>query len=153
MNIFVLDKDPIKSAQLQKDRHVIKMCLESCQLLCNCFDQDKVPYKRTHYNHPCSKWVRESEENFNWLKQHAIALCEEYTFRYGKVHKCRQVIDTLPEFKCNNKQMTKFALAMPEQYKEEDEVKSYINYYTNEKLINSKWKNREIPEIFRQVID
>jgi len=50
MNIFVLNKDPVKSAQLQKDRHVIKMCLESCQLLCNCFDQDKVPYKRTHYN-------------------------------------------------------------------------------------------------------
>jgi len=148
MNIFVLDKDPIKSAQLQKDRHVIKMCLESCQLLCNCFDQDEVPYKRTHYNHPCSKWARESEENFNWLKQHAIALCEEYTFRYGKIHKCKQVINNLPEFKCNNKQMTKFALAMPEQYKEEDEVKSYINYYTNEKLINSKWKNREIPEIF-----
>ena len=87
------------------------------------------------------------------MKQHAIALCEEYTFRYDKTHKCKQVIDNLPEFKCNNKQMTKFALAMPKQYKEEDEVKSYINYYTNEKLINSQWKNREIPEIFRQVIN
>lgn len=153
MNIFVLDKDPVKSAQLQKDRHVIKMCLESCQLLCNCFYQDKVPYKRTHYNHSCSKWARESEGNFNWLKQHAIALCDEYTFRYSKIHKCRQVIDNLPEFKCDNKQMTKFALAMPEQYKEEDEVKSYINYYRSEKLIKGTWKSREIPEIFRQVIN
>lgn len=149
MNIFVLDRDPIKSAQLQKDRHVIKMCLESCQLLCNCFDQDEVPYKRTHYNHPCSVWARESEGNFNWLKQHAIALCEEYTFRYGKIHKCRQVIDSLPKFVCDKKEMTKFALAIPEQYRGEDEVNSYINYYRSEKLINSFWKNREIPDIFK----
>lgn len=153
MNIFILNRDPIIAAQLQKNTHVLKLVVESTQMLCNCFDQDKVPYKRTHYNHPCSKWARESEGNFNWLKQHAIALCEEYTFRYGKIHKCRQVIDNLPEFKCDKKEMTKFALAMPDKYKEEDEVKSYINYYRNEKLINCKWKNREIPEIFKEYIN
>ena len=32
MNIFVLDKDPIISAQMQCDKHIVKMPLESAQM-------------------------------------------------------------------------------------------------------------------------
>jgi hypothetical protein len=34
MNIFYLDKDPIKAAEYSCDKHVVKMILESAQMLC-----------------------------------------------------------------------------------------------------------------------
>lgn len=33
MNIFILDKDPVQAAQLQCDKHVVKMVVESAQML------------------------------------------------------------------------------------------------------------------------
>ena len=33
MNIFYLDNDPMTCAQMHNDKHVIKMILETCQLL------------------------------------------------------------------------------------------------------------------------
>lgn len=91
MNIFVLDYCPVKSAQMQCDRHVVKMPLETAQLLCSAYPNDNAPYKRTHYNHPCSIWARKSENNYLWPIEHGLALCLEYNFRYGKNHKSREV--------------------------------------------------------------
>jgi len=34
MNIFYLDSDPVKAAQIQYNKHVVKMILESAQMLC-----------------------------------------------------------------------------------------------------------------------
>ena len=68
------------------------MIIESCQLLCTCHHvvgTTNLPekfYHQTHVNHPCSKWVRERKENYNWLAEHCLYLCEEYTYRYGKIH-------------------------------------------------------------------
>ena len=75
--IFILDKDPINVAKIQCDKHVIKMCLETAQMLCSIFEPGIAPYKRTHYNHPCSKWIRESKDNYKWLIKHDKALCRE----------------------------------------------------------------------------
>ena len=33
MNVFVLDDDPVVAAQLQCDKHVVKMIVESAQML------------------------------------------------------------------------------------------------------------------------
>ncbi len=69
MNIFALDTDPVTCAQYHCDKHVIKMILESVQMLsttCSILGAE-APYKPTHANHPCTKWVRESWENFGWL--------------------------------------------------------------------------------------
>lgn len=152
MNIFLLDKDPEIAAQMQCDKHVVKMVLESAQLLCSPFNQGDAPYRRTHYNHPCSKWCRESSENYKWLLKHANGLASEYTHRYGKVHKSQAVIEwcnenyrfvNLPEIS-----MTPFALAMPTQYKCIDPVRAYRNYYSGEKSGFAKWTKREIPNWF-----
>ena len=152
MNIFLLDKDPETAAQMQCDKHVVKMTLESAQLLCSPFNQGDAPYRRTHYSHPCSKWCRESGENYRWLLKHSNGLANEYTHRYGKVHKSQSVIQwcdenyqflNLPEI-----HKTSFALAMPEQYKCIDPVRSYRNYYNGEKSGFAKWTNREIPKWF-----
>ena len=124
MNIFVLDNNPHVAAMYACDKHVVKMILESAQMLCSVHPEGTAPYKRSFYNHPCTKWVRASSENYDWLIEHARALCTEYTRRYGKVHKSEKVIDwcdaNRPELP--DVGLTPFAQAMPEDYKNEDAV-------------------------------
>ena len=80
MNIFVLHQNPITAAKMQHNKHVVKMILESSQMLCSAYDPKyKPPYKRAFYNHPCTIWARTSKANYNWLLIHAIALSNEYT--------------------------------------------------------------------------
>ena len=92
LNIFVLHKNPQLAAQYQCDKHVVKMILETAQLLCSPYVPGVAPYRRTHYNHPCAKWTRESQSNYFWLGIHGLALADEYTYRYGKIHKSVDVI-------------------------------------------------------------
>jgi hypothetical protein len=93
MNIFVTDRDPVISAKNLDDKRVIKMILESAQMLSTAMTVTGIggaPYKKTHMNHPCTIWARESKQNFQWLLDHMIALCDEYEARYGKIHKTAQ---------------------------------------------------------------
>ena len=160
MNIFVLDESPEEAARMQCDKHVVKMILESAQMLCSVWPDGRAPYKRAFYNHPCTKWVRESAHNHFWLLQHAKALCREYTRRYGKVHKTQEVIEWCYE---NDppwqdlghpldpwKGLTPFAQAMPDEYKVEgDAVQAYRNYYIGDKSRFATWKEpSSIPEWF-----
>ena len=97
MNIFYLHKDPEKAARYQYNKHVVKMILESAQMLCtahHCImgDDADVPYKPAHRNHPSTKWVAENLYNTAWLIQHGCALSSEYHHRYGKIHTCAQTL-------------------------------------------------------------
>ena len=150
MNIFVLDKNPHVAAMYACDKHVVKMILESAQMLCSVQPEGTAPYKRSFYNHPCTKWVRASSENYDWLIEHARALCTEYTRRYGKVHKSEKVIDwcdaNRPELP--DVGLTPFAQAMPEDYKNEDAVEAYRTYYRNDKRRFATWKDVDPPTWF-----
>lgn len=160
MNIFFLDTDVKRCAEYHCDKHVVKMVLETAQLLCSAhhvIDQvtnkyrpsnDQVPYKLAHKNHPCSIWVRESLTNYLYLCELGLALCEEYTYRYGKRHKSQEVIEwcLTNKIKIKDKGFTEPPRAMPEKYKVKDVVQSYRNYYISEKLVFSKWKGRDKPE-------
>jgi hypothetical protein len=148
----VLDKDPKLSAKYLGDIHVVKMTLESTQLLCSAFYSNSnltnIPYKLTHKNHPCAIWVRESKANFEWLLSHLEGLLAEYTLRYNKIHKTQKVIEllskNLPSLPSYN--ITCFAQAMPEQYRNEnDPVTAYRNYYINEKKHFAKYTKRGVP--------
>lgn len=89
MNIFYLDQSPTRAAQAQCDQHVVKMILESAQLLSTAhheLDGESPAYKPTHKNHPSAVWARASRSHYHWLYEHMMALGEEYTRRYGKVH-------------------------------------------------------------------
>ena len=90
MNIFYLDKDPFKAAKVQYNKHVVKMILESAQMLCAAHhilgDSADGPYKLAHKNHPSTIWVRENSLHYAWLYKHMIALGLQYTYRYGKTH-------------------------------------------------------------------
>jgi hypothetical protein len=150
MNIFVLDTDPNIASKYHNDKHVIKMIVESAQLLCTAHWQcsSSAPYKSTHKNHPCSIWVRTSLSNYKWLCNLAKSLCEEYTFRYGKKHKTESVIDycidNLPDISDNG--LTEFALAMPDEYKiNSNAVDCYRTYYKFGKSHLLKYTKRQIP--------
>lgn len=146
MNIFVLDYNPQKAAQMQCDKHVVKMPLETAQLLCSVFTQGQAPYRQTHLNHPCSVWTRKSKANFLWLVQHGFALCDEYTFRYGKIHKSRAVIqwclENIKQIKFSQKERSHFALCFDKKYQKGGAVKSYRAYYLAEKLKIATWRRK-----------
>lgn len=152
MNIFLLSWDVKKCAEYHCDKHVVKMILESAQLLCSphWVLGGEAPYKLAHKNHPCSIWVRNSLSNYKYLCSLGLALCDEYTYRYGKRHKSQDIIEwcmgNLPNIE--DKGVTAPALAMPDQYKEKDPINSYRNYYIGDKSSFAHWKNRKIPEWF-----
>lgn len=97
MNIFVSSPCPVESAKYLDNRRIIKMTLESMQLLSTAINYygGTGPYKTTHKDHPCTKWVIESRSNAEWLVKHFKALCEEYTKRYNKTHKCESYIESI----------------------------------------------------------
>ncbi len=106
MNIFYTDSDPKIAAQNMVDRHVVKMILESAQLLSTAHrlidsESEDILYKSTHINHPSSIWTRENSANYDWLYEHFIALGEEYTHRYSRKHltieKLGEILKTTPK--------------------------------------------------------
>ena len=152
MNIFAVDTDPKIAAQQLCDKHVVKMILESAQMLCSVFPNGDAPYRRAFYNHPCTKWARESAENYEWLLDHAYAMCQEYTRRYGKVHKSLDAISwcgsNYHKLNIPRKGLSKFAQAMPEEYYYSCGVTAYRSYYNGEKAYFAKWSKRETPSWF-----
>lgn len=152
MNIFYLSTDPEKAAKYMYNKHVVKMILESAQLLCTAHvisdgENANVPYKVTHKNHPSAIWARESTSNYKWLYDHMIALGEEYTRRYGKKHltiiKCSGVLSNAPN-NVTKTELTPIPQCMPDQYKVPgNSVEAYWNYYEAEK-VNVKNANESI---------
>lgn len=181
MNIFYLNHNPKIAAQEHVDKHVVKMILESAQLLCTAHRMldgklevvskptklgksravkqythpspslNALLYSATHANHPCAVWVRHSINNYMWLYQLFVALCDEYTFRYGKKHKTdlllRDVLKDAPST-ISTTEFTPPAQAMPDKYKNADPVLAYKQYYINDKRQFAKWTNRGCPNWF-----
>ena len=145
MNIFYFYDCPKKSAKAQPDKMLVKMPLETAQMLCTAhreLDGDDYAdanglYKRAYWNHPCTVWARECYDNYKWLYEHFIALGDEYTFRYGKTHasitKLKDALYFHPDNIEDKEGMTTVAQAMPEEYKDEDPIVAYRNYWINAK--------------------
>ena len=150
MNIFVLHSDPDHAARMMCDKHVVKMILETNQMLSTVARKNghnDAPYKSTHARHPCTLWAGETKQNWDWLVRHSRALCNEYTHRYGRVHKSQAVTEWAESLciKLPSIGQTPFRLAMPDQYKSDDPVLSYRTYYLGEKSRFAKWKTGLIP--------
>jgi hypothetical protein len=105
-------------------------------------------YKATHVNHPSSVWARSSNNNYNWLYCHFIALLNEYAYRYGKHHKCEFLIDLLrsPPRNIAIGYLTQVTPAMPAEYITASSVEAYRSYYKTGKKHLHKWTKREAPE-------
>ena len=181
MNVFILDKDPVVSAQLQCDKHIVKMIVESAQMLSTAHrmldgDLERRPsksgktivkywrmpdwrentlYKAVHVHHPCTVWTMKSNNNYNWHWIHFAALCDEYKYRYEKVHatdtQLRNVLKTLPE-NIPVGPMTPQPLAMtsnPECMDPNNIVESYRKFYqTKQQRFKMAWTKRKIPDWF-----
>ena len=158
MNIFVLSKDPKQAAKWHMDKHIVKMPLETAQILCTVrhqYGDDKAPYRPTHIHHPCCQWAAESVENYVWLCILGIELCNEYAYRYGKKHKCEAIIEDCLKHtpkRIANKGRTPFVQAMPSNCKMDDPVLAYRNYYITEKSHLASWSNRENPDWWSKCI-
>ena len=162
MNIFVTDPAPVKCAQVLPDKHVVKMPLETCQMLAIvCSDKwghgygvlhkkDGTPYntdKGAFRNHPCTVWANLSNINAWWLVAHGMALCEEYTYRYGKVHSCEKTIleaGNLIPFTMIRP--SEFIRAMPDEFKHNtsiDTFTAYKNYISSKPWVASNYLRDE----------
>lgn len=183
MNIFILSKDPTEAAQMQCNRHVVKMIVESAQMLSTAHRMldgqftrgpsksgktmskkwvhpdpamDSVLYKAVHMSHPCTVWTMQSNNNYTWHWIHFAALCDEYTYRYGKVHSTdtllREVLKQLPR-NIPVGYLTQQPLAMksnPECMKPNDVVGSYRAFYqTKQERFKMDWTKRPVPEWFK----
>ena len=175
MNIFFIDTDPVVAAQSMVDKHVVKMILESAQLLSTAHRvldgklvegksktgrkvkryiledaRETIMYSATHVNHPSAVWCRTSVENYNWLVDHFFALMNEYTHRYNKKHKCFGELSYMlqsPPKKLENYDWTPMPSAMADEYKiGNDPLENYRNYYRIGKARMHKWTNRNQPE-------
>lgn len=153
MNIFYLDRDPARAAEMMHDKHVVKMILETAQILSTVCHRHGVwkdgMYRPTHPHHPSVLWAGDSAAHFNWLVDHGQHLCNEYHHRYGRLHKSGAVIDL-----CGAEAPTQFPAhtwtdptqAMPEEFKVPgDSVAAYRAYYLGRKVEQSKWTRRPVP--------
>lgn len=173
MNLFYLDTNPVKCAQYHCDKHVVKMILETAQLLSTAHrvldgeqyfklskNNRRLKYWRLNdnredelyqvfgVNHPVSKWVRECSDNYIFAFNLFQELNKEYEYRYDKKHKSKQLIGELAYMPINIEpgRMTTPSLAMPSIYYDEDPVKAYRNYYLGEKASFLNYTKREKPD-------
>ena len=153
MNIFVTDPDPVTSAHVLPDKHVVKMPLETCQMLAIvCSDKwghgygelhkkDGTPYKTekgAFRNHPCTVWANESIINAWWLVAHGMALCEEYTHRYDKIHSCEKtILEAGGMIPFTMDKPKSFARAMPDILKNNIAISTFTAY--KEYLRSKTW--------------
>lgn len=139
MNIFYLDKNPAKAAEMQCDKHIVKMILETAQLLSTAhyeLDGESPAYKPTHKNHPSAIWVRSRASHYLWAYKHMLELGREYTRRYGKTHKTIREHSTalkkLPkalQYDCSV--FIEPPQCMPDECKHDDTVIAYLTYYNH----------------------
>lgn len=173
MNVFFVDRCPYKAAQSLVDSHVVKMVVESAQLLSTAHrvldgtpisvlnengrrvkrwvlpdDRETVLYLATHQNHPSAVWSRANKYNYKWLYCHWLGLMQEYKHRYGKQHSCERMIFTLCKVPNNiaDNPFTDPPPAMDKQYIISDNsIDNYRNYYNTGKRHLHKYTNRTVP--------
>ena len=160
MNIFILDKMPEQAAKYSVDAHVRSGLIEVVSLLGFAYDDGKFePWKwlrhsNRHFNHPASRWTRDSRQNFSWALIHAYSLAEEFTYRFGKTHKCLSYLDwishNLPLDNLRDFEQTPWPRCFG-PFKEKlsdipDTIFAYREYYRIAKNHLIKYTKRERPE-------
>ncbi len=182
-----MSRDPKEAASFHCDKHVCKMIIESAQMLSTVHwhfllnyngkemsDFKRVkdakqwlakatpklhqpPYMLTHYNHPCNIWARKSIENYMWLSNHGLHLCNEYTERYGKIHKTQRVHEWLNKHVpvgILSSSLSEHPVCMPDDCKiSNDAVECYRRYYAVHKSRFAKWKATPEPSWFSEQVN
>ena len=149
MNLFILSRSKRRIAKYMMDQHISKIILEAVQMLCTAkrvldiTTDSPIVYKLAHKNHPVTIWCRASLGNYMWTLDLVEEMHKEWQRRYKhtKIHKSYIVAQYLrenpPPFE--HLEMTPFALAMPEEFKSDDAIWSYREYYKTKTF--GKWRN------------
>ena len=155
MNIFKLHENPQICAAMHCDKHVVKMILETAQMLSTAHRMSAVDneyadehslYKAAYKNHPSTVWVRNNLKNYMWTCSLFLHLCKEYTKRYDRHHSSEELYEPFQNtpqeilFNDGGRRLA-FPQCMPDQYKVKyNPVKAYPNYYAGEKARFAKWE-------------
>lgn len=152
MNMFILDIDPFEIAKSHCDKHVPKMIVETLQMCGSALirhnsknmpiTKSGTPLRGGYHHHPVTRWIGETRSNFRFAINVGLALCAEYTFRYDKYHFSETGLRYMKNFDIliPDGPMTKFALAMPDIYKQDDAVMAYREYYFKDKRSKIKFE-------------
>ena len=173
MNIFYLDREPKRCAEMHCDKHVVKMIIEYAQLMSTAHrvldgneyidltangrrikrwrlfdDREQALMKASHVNHPSGVWCRNNDSNYQWLYEMWQHLCKEYTHRYGKIHACARLdwMLCLTPDKIKKGDFYPPTPAMPDDCKvPNNSLESYHKYYREKKVHFARWTKREVP--------
>lgn len=149
MNIFILDNDMIKNVEAYNDKHIVKMILESAQILSTVVRLNGIDegYKITHKNHPCVKWANKSLDNWLYLKKLTKVMHKEWQYRYNHIkhHKSFDVVSNLSIPNLPKIGITEFVSCVPDECKVGSVVDNYRKYYIEHKAHLAKWTKREVP--------
>lgn len=159
MNIFFLSMSPEEAARWHANIHVVKMIVETAQLLCNVHHRAaekashclppytrkaRIPYKDSRSGHRklgSMIWVAESLGNYRWGVRLGLALCREYNKGRGRAegrreqHRTQAVLEWLrdhePRFQRTKRTPVRAQhLAMPDKFKKAPSaVDAYRDYY------------------------
>lgn len=149
MNIFYLDTDPLQAAAYHCDKHVVKMIVETSQIISTVFHRyglhKRWMMKPCYFHRPCTVWAGDSAQNLFWTICLGVELTKEYTIRYGKDHSCSELLQAFKEMVlCHDvvpfSGFTTPSLAMPDECKKGDPVESYREYYRIHKARFATWK-------------
>lgn len=176
MNIFAIEKDSEgsidwqQSARSHDNFRVNKMIIESCQMLSTNAQLlgEQTRYRSAFQNHPSTIWARESSANFANLCALAQELRDEFCRRYDRnAHGSDDVIKHMTDLIHTDKFLSKFdcdkttplPLCMPDEYKQEDVVNSYRNFFSNKPNLRyftgqaptwiSQYRTHETPVMFQ----
>jgi hypothetical protein len=149
MNIFAVDSDPVIAAQNLCDKHIVCMPKEAAQVLSTVMDRYGAwkegmnePYQA---NGPCALWAGATRGNASWLLAHGFALCEEYTFRYGKTYLSLERLRLIDLSAVPEGPLQPFVQVMPEEYRGSDAVAAYRLFYLRGKIRFAKWGKGRLP--------
>lgn len=168
MNIFYLSHKTSRCARWHCDKHVVKMILETTQLLYTAHwvleinpDFTTAPKRGSgergylsikNKKHPSAIWARASLDHYVWLCQFGLSLCEEYIFRFGRKHACEAHLQWLYE---NPPGLAPIGWsqppqAMPDEYKHKNSIVAYRTYYMKGKKDLLTYTKRHTPHWVKQ---
>lgn len=159
MNIFVLESTPEASAGSHCDKHVVKMCVESTQMLTCAYhltghtfegfprrnDLGMIaPYRMTHVNHPCTRWACLNSTNFEWLLRLNEGLTFQFRARYsGHPHSVERILWWMRRNppRLPSGRLTPFVQAMPREFRSNDPIQAYRLFYASKAArMNLTWR-------------
>ena len=161
MNIFAIEGDIstgeidwIASAKSQDNYRVVKMILESCQILSTVLNEQGIdaPYRSFNPKHPSCLWAAESSSNFLNLVDHCAAMIDEYEARFGKTHKCKAVLKKIVKLHDSGRfprlESTPLRLAMPSEFRSNNPVLSYRKFYASKPRV--RYPKDKVPSWFKE---